>query len=51
MAFNSLATTFRRLSIDACFRWIILRRIAVLIVIGALTFFFLSTIPRLAFNT
>ncbi len=36
---------------DACFQWIIRRRIAVLIVIVALTLFFLSTIPRLAFNT
>ena len=51
MTRRSLATTFRRLSMDVCFRWIIRRRIAVLIVIGALTLFFLSAIPRLAFNT
>ncbi len=51
MARQRLATTFRHLSMDACFRWMIRRRIAILIVLGAITLFFLSTIPRLAFNT
>lgn len=51
MARHSLTTLFHRLSADAFFRWIVRRRVAVLIVIGAITLFFLSTIPRLAFNT
>jgi predicted RND superfamily exporter protein len=51
LAHLSLNTLFHRLSWDACLRLIVRRRISVLIVIGALTLFFLSAIPRLVFNT
>ncbi|BBO67774.1 hypothetical protein DSCA_17040 [Desulfosarcina alkanivorans] len=51
MAFNSLNRIFHRLSTDDCFGWIVRRRVFVLVVIGALTLFFLSAIPRLVFNT
>jgi hypothetical protein len=51
MAMHSLKTLLHRLSADIFFRWIVRRRMAVLIVIAAITLFFLSTIPRLTFNT
>jgi predicted RND superfamily exporter protein/GGDEF domain-containing protein len=51
LAHLSLNTLFHRLSWDACLRLIVRRRISVLIVVGALTLFFLSAIPRLVFNT
>ena len=51
MARHRLKSLLHRLSADAFFRWIVRRRVAILVTMGAITLFFLSTIPRLAFNT
>ncbi|BBO75872.1 hypothetical protein DSCW_32890 [Desulfosarcina widdelii] len=51
MALNTLYSNLRRLSAKACFGWIMGHRVSVILAVLALTLFFLTTLPKLVFNT
>lgn len=51
MTRECLLSTAKRLSPDRLVAWVIQRRVAVLLIVGAVTLFFASALPRLTFDT